>query len=402
MKILWVKTDFLHPTTKGGQIRTLEILRHLNQWHEVHYAALAAPGEHEGPRRAAEYSRRCYAVPHQITDKRSPRFAAELARGLFSRIPLAIGRHYSPALERLVRELVERERFDRIVCDFLASAPHVQDLSRAVLFQHNVETMLWRRRVRHAADPLAKAYLKLQADRMYRYERSACRQAGAVIAVSPEDATAMKELFGVKRVHDIPTGVDVGYFTPQGTHAQGADLVFCGSMDWPPNVDGVEYFLNSILPRIRRRRPETTVAIVGRDASARLRTAAERAGGVRVTGTVPDVRPYLWGAKVAVVPLRIGGGTRLKIYESMAARVPVVSTTVGAEGLGVRHPDNIRLADDPDGFAEQCLRLLDGDAERARMAEAGWRLVATQFTSERAARVFEEILLRAPSGCPRG
>jgi glycosyltransferase involved in cell wall biosynthesis len=332
-------------------------------------------------------------VRHEATDKRSPRFAAQLAKGLFSRIPLAVSRYYSPALERLVGELIERERFDRVVCDFLSSAPHIPDLSRAVLFQHNVETVLWRRRAQHAADPIAKVYLKLQADRMFRYERAACRRAGAVIAVSPEDAKTMQALFGVKRVHDIPTSVDVGYFTPQGTHAQGADLVFCGSMDWPPNVDGVEYFLNSILPRIRRRRPETTVAIVGRDASARLRTAAERAGGVRVTGTVPDVRPYLWGAKVAVVPLRIGGGTRLKIYEAMAARVPVVSTTVGAEGLAVSHPENIRLADQPEAFAEQCLLLLASETERARMAEAAWRLVSTQCTSEQVAKQFAEIAL---------
>lgn len=398
MKILWVKTDFLHPTTKGGQIRSLEILRHLNQWHEVHYAALAAPGDEEGPRRAVEYARRSYAVRHEVTDKRSPRFAVELARGLFSRVPLAIGRYYSPALERLVRELVERERFERVICDFLSAAPHIPDLGRAVLFQHNVETVLWRRRVQHTADPLAKAYLKLQAERMFRYERAACRSAGSVVAVSAQDAKAMKELFGVETVHEIPTGVDVAYFTPQRESAPTADLVFCGSMDWPPNIDGVEFLLRSILPLIRQKRPQTTVAIVGRDASAKLRSHAEQVGGVLVTGTVADVRPYLWGGKVAVVPLRIGGGTRLKIYEAMAARVPVVSTRVGAEGLGVSHPENIRLADDPDGFAQQCLLLLDSATERARMAEAAWRLVATQFTSERAARQFERILLHGPSG----
>jgi glycosyltransferase involved in cell wall biosynthesis len=396
MKVLWVKTGFLHPTTKGGQIRTLEILRHLHQWHEIHYAALAAPGEEEGPRRAGEYSTKNYAVLHQPADKRSVKFAGEVARGLVSKIPVAVGRYYSPALERLVGDLIEHERFDRVVCDFLSAVPHIPDLGRAVLFQHNMETVLWRRRAEHASDALARAYLKRQADRMYAYERAACRKAGSIIAVSPQDARVMKELFGVDGAHVIPTGVDVDYFTPRGARAPGAELVFCGSMDWQPNVDGAAYFLKHILPRIRRKRPETTAAIVGRDAPAELQAAAREAGGVLVTGTVEDVRPYLWGAKAAVVPLRIGGGTRLKIYEAMAARAPVVSTRVGAEGLEVNHPENIRLADDPEGFAEQCLLLLESEAERGRLAEAGWRLVSSKFTSERVARRFEEIIRSGP------
>jgi polysaccharide biosynthesis protein PslH len=118
---------------------------------------------------------------------------------------------------------------------------------------------------------------------------------------------------------------------------------------------------------------------------------------VTVSGTVSDVRPYVWGAKVSVVPLRIGGGTRLKIYESMAARVPVVSTRVGAEGLEVTHPENIRLADSPGEFARQCLELLESDAERSRMSAAALQLVSSRFSSEQVARRFEQILETAPA-----
>ena len=396
MKILWVNPNFLHPTTKGGQIRTLEILRHLHLWHEVHYAALAHLDAPEGPRQAGAYSTRSYAFPHSAPDKGSTAFLGQLARGLFSSVPLAVSRFYSPALARCVRELIERENFDRLVCDFLVAAPHFPELRRAVLFQHNVETVIWRRHAEFAGDPLRKIYLGLQAERMYRFERQACRRAGTIVAVSPVDAQTMRKMFGVTRVHEIPTGVNLDYFTPVSPSPPVADLVFLGSMDWQPNVDGVKGFLRDVWPRILSRRPQTTFAIVGRDPPAEIRAFAERDSRILITGTVPDVRPYVWGAKVAVVPLRIGGGTRLKIYECMAARVPVVSTHVGAEGLEVAHPENIRLADAPDAFAGQCFELLESEAGRARMAEAAWQLVSSKFSSERVARRFEEILKAAP------
>jgi glycosyltransferase involved in cell wall biosynthesis len=218
-----------------------------------------------------------------------------------------------------------------------------------------------------------------------------------VVAVSPVDAAAMRELFGVIRIHEIPTGVEVDYFTPAAPSAPVSDLVFVGSMDWAPNVDAVNYFFKEILPRIRRRRPQASFAVVGRDPPPELLAASRTDAGITVTGRVPDVRPYLWGAKVAVVPLRVGGGTRLKIYECMAARTPVVSTRVGAEGLEVSHPETIRLADDPDQFAGRCLELLESDSQRERMAQAAWQLVASRFSSRQVARRFEEILEEVPA-----
>src|SRR5439155_21240770 len=171
-------------------------------------------------------------------------------------------------------------------------------------------------------------------------------------------------LFGVACVSEIPTGVNIEYFSPSEPRpSHGADLVFVGSMDWLPNVDGVQYFVREVLPSIRRRRPECTLAIVGRTPPPTVIQLAEDPR-IHVTGTVADIRPYLWGSAVAIVPLRIGGGTRLKIYEAMAARIPVVSTSVGAEGLVVNPPENIRIVDTPQDFADQCLELLGDVAER--------------------------------------
>src|SRR5262249_20677303 len=151
-----------------------------------------------------------------------------------------------------------------------------------------------------------------------------------------------------------------------------------GSMDWMPNIDGAQWFVREALPLIHARHPECTVAIVGRRPAPEIQKLAEADSRIRVTGTVPDVRPWLFGALASIVPLRIGGGTRLKIYEAMAARAPVVSTTIGAEGLDVAKGENIYLADSAQDFAARCLSLIENAAERDRVAQAAWNLVASK------------------------
>ncbi len=392
MKILWIKADFLHPTTKGGHIRTLEILRRLYQRHEVHYVGLTDPGQEEGPRRSREYSTFSHAIVHEPPRKDSAAFAAQLAAGLFSRVPVAISRYRSDAMTRKIEELHASQSFDQVVCDFLAPSINIRDFSGCVLFQHNVETAIWRRHVEHAPDALRKFYFGVQARRMFDYERKSCLAARHVIAVSKADAELMKEWFGAQRVSVVPTGVDIEYFRRPQANAAVADLIFVGSMDWLPNVDGIQYFVREILPLIRRKRPGCTVAVVGRSPLKQITELAEKDSGIRVTGTVPDIRPYLWGSAVSIVPLRIGGGTRLKIYESMAAGTPVVSTSIGAEGLDVSSPGNIRLADSPEAFAENCLALLDDAAERARTSEAAWEHVNVRFSWDRVVECFEKVL----------
>ena len=393
MKLLWVNANFLHPTTKGGQIRTLEMLKCLHRRHEVHYVAIENPDEPEGMARAHEYSTQAYPIRLNVPDKRSPAFMLQAAAGLLSSVPVAVSRWCSKDAERLIASLLRKEKFDRAVCDFLVSSGHYPDLPGCVLFQHNVETMIWRRTAEHATG-LKKQYMQLQAQRMFDYERKVCREAGYTVAVSQVDADLMRQMFGVSNVAAIPTGVDLDYFQPQSVEPV-ADLVFIGSMDWRPNDDGVGWFAREILPLIRKQRPDCTVAIVGRNPSEEMKALED--DKVRVTGTVPEVRSYLWGSKVSIVPLRIGGGTRLKIYESMAARTAVVSTSVGAEGLAYRDGVDIRIADTPQAFADACVQLLADDRQRTSIADAAWDMVASRFSWEQVSHEFEDILLRAPS-----
>jgi glycosyltransferase involved in cell wall biosynthesis len=299
-----------------------------------------------------------------------------------------------PFLENLIR----KEGFDCAVVDHLAPTAYFPDLPHAIFFQHNVETVIWRRHVEHAADPLRRWYFQLQADRMLEFERRVSREAGHIVAVSATDADEMRRLFGVTRVSEIPTGVNLGYFRPPETRTAGtgADLVFVGSMDWLPNVDGVLYFVREVLPLIRHKRPGCTLAIVGRTPPPKISELAAQDACVQVTGTVPDIRPYLWGSLVSIVPLRIGGGTRLKIYEAMAAKIPVISTSVGAEGLTVNPPEDIRFGDTPQDFAEQCLELLASAEERTRVATAAWEMVNANFSWEHVSRCFERVMENGP------
>lgn len=279
-----------------------------------------------------------------------------------------------------------------VICDFLAAAPNVPDLSSAVLFQHNVETMIWKRHHERESHALKRAFFKMQARKMENYERSVCQRARHIIAVSAVDADCMKELFSIANVDAVPTGVDVDFFRPSDPVERTADLLFSGSMDWLPNIEAIEYFLSEIFPLIRAKRPDTTFVIAGRSPDPAVLRAAERFPGVMVTGSVPDMRPYLWSSKISIVPIRIGGGTRLKIYESMAAGLPVVSTSIGAEGLDYTKGKDILIADTPEAFAASCLRLLENPEAHRAVSQNGLALVEENFSWASVTRQFEAIL----------
>jgi glycosyltransferase involved in cell wall biosynthesis len=187
----------------------------------------------------------------------------------------------------------------------------------------------------------------------------------------------------------IPTGVDTEFFTPSGTVRRAPHhLVFTGSMDWLPNEDGIRWFVTDILPRLKALVPDVTVTVVGRHPPEAIRALATTDASVRVTGTVPDVRPFIESAAGFIVPLRIGGGTRLKIFEAMAMECPVVSTPVGAEGLPVRDGEHLLLAESAEDFARAAAGLLLDQPRAAALASAAAALVRTSHSWRRVAEEF--------------
>jgi polysaccharide biosynthesis protein PslH len=394
MHILWVKSELLHPLDKGGRIRTYEMLRRLRDHHRVTYVALDdGTTTPEQRARALEYCDDLVLVPWRRAPLRGWRRGLAILRNVASSLPFALAPYRSAAMTRVIRErcTTGEDRADVVVCDFLVPALNVPEglPCPVVLFQHNVEAMIWERRTRVAGNPVMRLYMGEQWRRMRRVEREQCLRFDHVVAVSPEDAAVFRQAYGVERVSSVPTGVDTEFFRPSGTVSRKpASIVFTGSMDWMPNEDGMVWFVEEILPRIEKADPEATLTIVGRNPTARVKSLAEGRPRVTVTGTVADVRPYLESASVVVVPLRVGGGTRIKIYEAMGMERAVVSTTIGAEGLDVRAGEHIVLADDATDFADAVIRLLRSPERAAEIgltaashvrAHFGWASVAEQF-----------------------
>jgi glycosyltransferase involved in cell wall biosynthesis len=227
---------------------------------------------------------------------------------------------------------------------------------------------------------------------MRSFEAAACRRFDHIVAVSREDRALMQREYGAADIDDVPTGVDTTFFRPRGTERrQPHNLVFTGSMDWLPNEDAIRYFTEQIMPLIKQQLPDVTLTVVGRNPYPALLGLGKRDASIIVTGRVEDVRPYMERAAAYVVPLRIGSGTRLKIYEAMAMEKPIVSTTVGAEGLPVRDGVELLLADSPSAFADAVVRVLSDEAFAERLGECSAKLVREQFGWDRVARRFGDI-----------
>jgi glycosyltransferase involved in cell wall biosynthesis len=315
--------------------------------------------------------------------------------------PYAVSQFNSEAVRRSLREQLQDGRFDIAVCDFLAATLNFPTRLSipAVLFQHNVEAALWKRQALTTVNPFARLVFQLEAAKMSRYEPRAMAQFDHVIAVSEYDRRLMSQIPD-ERISVVPTGVDLKTFAGR-TSAAGDDpvVVFTGAMDWEANVDGIEYFCREIWPKIRHEIPRAKLQIVGREPGTRIKNL--QSPSVEVTGTVPSILPYLEQAATIIVPLRIGGGTRLKIYESMAMGKAVVSTSIGAEGLDIHPGRDIAIADDPSEFARRVILFLQ-DKSLRRQYGADAAKTASQYDWSVIAGRFERVLIETAAARKAG
>jgi sugar transferase (PEP-CTERM/EpsH1 system associated) len=395
MRILWLKTELLHPVDKGGRIRTYNMLRELKQKHHITYCALhEASVTDEQIKQAYEYCHHLELVNHKLTPKYSKLFYLELVANSLSHLPYYIQKYDSKPMRDRVQSLIKNGSYDILICDFLQSSINVPSSAdiRKILFQHNVESQIWERHFKVRKDVFGKAYFYLQWIKSRRYERIECKKYDKVIAVSSNDANILKRDYGVASVSYVPTGVDTGYFQRSTDYSSKEfDMIFMGSMDWLPNIDAVTFFISEILPQVRKAKPDAKFAIVGRNPPPAIIRLTQDDPNIVVTGRVADVRPYLEAASVFVVPLRIGGGTRLKIYEAMAMEMPVISTTVGAEGLPLRPDREIVIADDPALFAASTVKLLIDKELAGNIASVGAEAVRRHFSWQRVATEFATL-----------
>ena len=401
MRILWLKSDLLLPLDKGGKLRTWHLMRHLSQAHDITYVAFTEPGT--SPAHVSgmqEVAREVNTVSRRDPAKRSAAFYLDVVRRLFDPWPYAVGKYRSPEYRATIERLFATRAFDLVVCDFLVPMVNLPEQlpCPAVLFTHNVEAEIWRRHAETAPRAVRWLY-EQQWRRMLRLERRALARFDGILAVSDTDRETFARLYpGAARVpiDVVATGVDTTFFSPTASPAAARSLVFTGSMDWLPNEDAMRYFCRDILPLVRAEEPDVTVSIVGRSPTPLVQKLA--GPGVVVTGRVEDVRPYLDAAAVFIVPLRIGGGTRLKIFEAMAMAKAVVSTTIGAEGLPVTHDRDICLADDPQAFARGIVRLLRDVPRRRAMEQSARQLVVERHDWAAVARDLALSLERTARG----
>jgi glycosyltransferase involved in cell wall biosynthesis len=335
-------------------------------------------------------------VPWQETQKYSSQFYTDLFTNQFSALPYFLAKCRLPHFRSAVESLLEREHFDLILCDFLQTAVPLMDCSFTpkIIFEHNVEFHLRKRKWQVERHPLRKIVFGREWKRTRPLEARVCRSFDHVLTVSEEDQQIIQSEFGIDHVSAIPTGVDTDFFCPPGNQSVPGRMVFVGSMDWDPNEDAIVWFLENVYPLIRRQVPNASFVVVGRNPSSRLQAVASKDPAVEITGWVPDVRPYLSQAEVVVVPLRVGGGTRIKIPEAMAMAKAVVSTPIGAEGLPFLNDREICIAERSEDFAGAVIKLLTQRCIREAIGTEARRTVTSRHSWEAVVAQMEECLHR--------
>jgi sugar transferase (PEP-CTERM/EpsH1 system associated) len=390
-KILILTPQFPYPPHQGTTMRNYNLIAGLAQRHEVHLLAFGDPAKSAG----TPLEGMCASIQVVLPPERT--MVRRLRGLLFSRLPDMAQRLPSEEFAARLAATVAEEKPDVVEVEGIELAQYLFQVADArgdalapqlVYDDHNAEYVLQQRAfetdARQPSRWIPAAYSLVQWKRLEGYERRACEVADQVVAVSETDAGALRRLVPGLEPAVVPNGVDMALCTePVAPLAQGMgpgerDLVFTAKMDFRPNVDAVQWFAGEILPLIVERSPQTQFWVVGKDPHTRLAPLAEDPA-IILTGWVEDVRPYIAGAGVYVVPLRMGGGTRLKVLEAMAMSKAMVSTTVGAEGFDLVSGRELVLADRPEDFAAEVVELLGNRARREEMGRMARAFAASGY-----------------------
>lgn len=393
--LLFVSPRFLFPVDSGGKIRSTQVLRGMKGGQfRIQLMSPGTPALVERHRR--DLAEVCDEFAFWQASPSGWRGMVSRAWHLLDTLPMPVRVDRSEAAASAVARALAAQP-DVVVFDFLHGAVLAPEEIGApsVIFTHNVEAQIFARHLEVARNAWMRAIWRNQLRKMRAYEASTLGRFDVVVAVSPEDRRLFEQDYGIRDVHVIPTGVDLDFFR-HSPPARDTDVVFCGSMDWLANQGAMRYFMDEVWAAIIAKVPAATMTVVGRAPPAGLVAEAARRGlRWRFTGFVDDVRPIVGGAAVSVVPLQVGGGTRLKVFESMAMGPVVVSTTIGVEGLPVESGRNCIIADDTPAIADAVVSLLTDRERRFAMSDAARNFVEESCSHVVAARSFERACLGA-------
>ncbi|MHB1423530.1 MAG: glycosyltransferase [Gemmataceae bacterium] len=393
LRVVMVDEELPYPPTSGKRIRTLNLTLRLARRHRLTYVC-HRNSDAEEARKAmdffAEHGIETHVVERAVPSKTGPRFYLRLAANLLSPLPYSVATHTSRALRRTLAEVARKQRVDVWHCEWTPYAETLRGIAtrRRVVMAHNVESIIWQRYHETESNPLLRWYIGRQWRKFQRFERRILGEVERAVAVSATDAQRLREDFGVTRVAVVENGVDTEYFQPQARRRTPGRLLFLGSLDWRPNLDGVRLLLERVFPAVRAAEPSASLCLVGRNPPEALRRQIAAMPSVELHANVPDVRPYLADCGLLVVPLRIGGGSRLKILEALASGTPVVSTRVGAEGLRLEAGQELTVVEDIDGLSRALIagirhpQVLQAEAERGRekvLEHYDWDRLAEQL-----------------------
>ena len=386
----------------GGKIRTGKILEQLSKLHEITLVSnVEYPKDEQYLSQINKLCSRFIPVPWKETKRHTVFFFIRLFLQMFSIYPVSALNDYSKTLKNRVAQEIAGGSYDLAICDFVQSALMFDNIAEipTLLFQHNVESIIAKRHVERSQNIITKAFWWLQWKKMFSYEKKACNSFDTVIAVSEKDKELFLRLYQAENVKTIPTGVDIDYYAPMPqVEERENSLVFCGSMDWLPNEDAINYFIDDILPLVKKEVPVVHLTVVGRNPSPAMQKKIKKCPEVSLTGWVEDTRPYLAQSSLFIVPIRIGGGTRMKIFEAMAMGKAVISTTIGAEGLPLKDEENIILADDAFEFGEKTAAFLLNNKGRQVLGASAYTYVIENFGWAQIAKKFTDICEETASG----
>ncbi len=398
LRVAMVDEELPYPPTSGKRIRTLNLTLRLAKRHQLTYICHRNANAEEAQRAAeffADHGIETVVVERAAPPHSGPGFYARLAANLLSPLPYSVVAHNSPELRAAVAAHAAAHQVDLWHCEwtpYAAVLDGLRDVPRLVM-AHNVESLIWQRYGETETNPLKRWYIRRQWRKFQRFERRAAAEADLMVAVSDADAELLRREFGARNVGVVENGVDTALFQPPDGVRDPKRILFLGSLDWRPNLDAVAQLLDYVFPAVRAAEPCARLEIVGRNPPASLRRRIEQTPGVELHANVADVRPHLARCGVMAVPLRIGGGSRLKILEALACAMPVVSTAIGAEGLHLQAGRHLDVVSGIDPMADELIRALRNPQRARSQAEEGRQVVLERYDWEVLAEQLEESWL---------
>ena len=363
MRILYLAHRIPYPPDKGDKIRSYHQVQHLSKEHDVHLVCIADNLQDLNYKTHLEAicSSVCVVFERNLAMKARAFFA------LASQRPLSVCSYYSRAFQSHVDRIIESKNIDLIFMFSSVMAQYVQNIRRVpkIMDFVDVDSEKWRAYVDFHKFPLSWIY-SLEAKRLSLYEAEVARMCEHSILVTEQEAQSLRERVGNVSISAIANGVDLKFFAHNELDEKlrhPPSIVFTGAMDYFPNIDAVQYFCHSILPLIKQTMPDIRFIIVGRNPPSKIKELSAQPG-VIVSGSVPDIRPFLEKAWVSVAPLRIARGIQNKVLEAMAMGLPVVGTPQAFEGMKVGESDGIRIANNPEEFAVEIITLLGNGSVR--------------------------------------